>query len=168
MPWRLSVMSRSSSGTALFMRRLSRYWPKTTNSAAASCPLITGLLAGPEATNDLLPIRMDVFADKDTLGGKPASEFRGKGLEVEAAACEVKHVRERTTRQLQQPLGTVHVGWQLLQKTLEGVEVHRRSRFVGKGLNAVLAMCVVDRRCTIDLTGGVQPCSVRADAGAEE
>jgi hypothetical protein len=104
---------------ARFMRRLSCSWPRTTNNAAASLPVITGPLAGAEATGDFILIGLDVFADKDTLGGELACELRRQGLEVKATAGEVEHVRERTMRQLQKPLRTVHVGWQLLQKTLE-------------------------------------------------
>src|SRR5688572_5341168 len=59
-------------------------------------------LTRPEATDDLILIGMNVFADKDPLGGELACVFRGKGLEIKAAAGEVEHVRERAACQLQE------------------------------------------------------------------
>jgi hypothetical protein len=126
------------------------------------------LLACLEATNDLILIGVDGFANKNTLGGELACECRDKRLEVEAAARKVKHMREGTTRQLQQSFSTVHVGRQLLQKAPAGIEVHRRSGLVGEGLDTVLAMRVVGCRCALGLAGGTQPSSLGADADAEE
>src|SRR5262245_35731997 len=85
-----------------------------------SCVLPIRPLAGLEATDDPILIGVNVLADENRLGRQLTCECRGHGLEVEAAACKVEDVWKRPTCQLQKPFGPVHVGWQLLQKALEG------------------------------------------------
>ena len=108
--------------------------------------LFIAALAGLEATDDLILIGVDVFANKDRLRGDLTCECRVQGLEVETAARKVEYVRERPTCQLQEPFGAVHVGRQRLQEAFEGIQVHQRVRLIGKGLDGILAMGVVGGR----------------------
>lgn len=63
-------------------------------------------------------------------------------MEIKTAAGEVKEMGKRAARQLEEALRAVHVVGEPPEKTLDGVEVHRRWALIGKDLDSILAVGV--------------------------